>query len=156
MSNSIPAVIGGTNPEVPQGKDSFRARTFWTEHNGPIIPFKDVWPNETGYMNGVVNDTSIWNDIKGGLCRSIDPSGRRMLIAQTPFGNICVFERKPQALDADPVVWVSNTPLEISRSGLLPSGAVSEQSMHIFFKEYASGRTCYQTMVREILERSNA
>lgn len=151
MSNSIPAVIGGTNPEVPQGKDSFRARTFWTEHNGPIVEFKPEWHNGTGYLNNLVTDMSIWVGVENGLCRTVDEHGRRILIAKTAFGNVVVFERKVQHLDADPVVWVSNTPLEISRSSLLPSGAVSEQSMHIFFKEYESGRTGWQTLVRELI-----
>lgn len=152
MSHSIPAVVGGAVPEMPKGQDSFRARTFWTENNGPIIPFDAKWPNETGYMDGLVDDMSMWETIEGGLCRTIDPHGRRVLIAYTPFGNVVVFERKVQALDADPVIWVSNVPVVISRSGLLPSGAVSEQSMHIFFKEWKSGQTGWQGLLTATLK----
>lgn len=71
------------------------------------VEFNANWSNGTGYLNGIVTDTTLSSlHPAGSVLGTTCPHGRPILIIPTAVGNVAVFQRYSDRTD----VLVSNLP----------------------------------------------
>lgn len=91
------------------------------------VEYSTKWENGTGYLDGVVRDTTIVFD-DNGYAKSTTTKGRRMVIVKTVKGNIVIFERYT---DPHSTVVVSNMPGSIGTLFQLDGSLSAEKVRHI-------------------------
>jgi hypothetical protein len=99
------------------------------------VLFDTKWNNGTGYLNGAVHaDLHLKS---GDRAKTIDDFGRKVILIGTDFGNIVVFERHSNQSG----IIVSNMPLELKRSGLMPrDGALGMDDLKTLIGWSGQGR----------------
>jgi len=81
-----------------------------------VVEFDPTWHNGTGYMNGAVHfELPI-----GGMSKSVDEIGRKVILIGTRFGTVVVFQRAKRDYDT----YVYNAPREFERLELLSERAL--------------------------------
>lgn len=90
--------------------------------------FNPAWSNGTGYLDGIVHDQSINDELPvGDIVKFTDDNNRRGIAVKTRYGIAVLFERYcPEGEDRSNVI-VSNLPWEVQP--FLDSGAVSADDM---------------------------
>ena len=96
------------------------------------VSFNPQWPNGTGYLDAVCEEKHLV--VSGQVAKTIDPYGRKVLIAGTKQGPVAIFERYPADLNPFCGVLVANFPFEIDsdKSGF-PHGPISENNINRIF-----------------------
>ncbi len=88
------------------------------------VEFNTNWSNGTGYLNGIVTDTTLSSlHPVGSVLGTTCPAGRAILIVPTAVGNVAVFQRYSDRTD----VLVCNMPEGIRK--LYPDTAHSALSL---------------------------
>lgn len=90
------------------------------------------WENGTDYLNGIVQDQALFDQLEIGERASfVDNHGRRALAICTPMGIACVFERYTD----QPWTLAYHMPLPLVRCGLFDSdsGRLTEESLRTLF-----------------------
>lgn len=91
--------------------------------------FNSAWKNGTGYMDGLVHDQSLMDEMPiGDRVKFEDDHGRRAIAIKTRYGIAVLFERYSPKGDDRSNVIVSNAPWETRP--LLAEGAVSGDDLY--------------------------
>lgn len=106
-----------------------RKSTFINRFNSieRVIPYSSEWENGTGYLGHAVHKDLGLNN--GDVGKSVDQSGRRIIIIGTYFGNVLVFQRHSYPEDNDlpeNMVVVLNGPVKLKQAEMLWGTALSD------------------------------
>ena len=93
----------------------------------PEVEFNSGWSNGTGYMDGIVEGQHAPVLKPGQMIKSVDRSGRRIIVIGTRKGNVAVFDR--YARQEQNGTWVTNAPTGPIFQTLLSGSAVGEAEM---------------------------
>ncbi len=88
--------------------------------------------NGTGCFDYLIDHCTI---AVGKLARSIDVSGRRVILVGTPFGNLVVFDRFQPKFDGTDVISV-NQSLTLSKEGWLKTGTQNMETLKNIFGDH--------------------
>ena len=113
MNNALRVVEVNTEVTSNNSLDQFEMFHKLFNATKKELPYSQEWENGTGYFDGVTNDESL-DGISHGLYKSIDPSGRAMVIVISDHNPVVFFERFTNPLMKKIVI---NVPYELQKYG---------------------------------------
>ena len=92
------------------------------------VPYDPAWSNGAGYFPGIVDAAIPKVELPGDMGKSIDPTGRRIIVIATRFGNVAVYDRYA---GANPIggVYSTSGPKNVVTSVFISGNAVGESEM---------------------------
>lgn len=101
------------------------------------LPYKKSWSNGTGYQDHAVTDPELMNLRPHEFAKSTTPSGRRLIIQNTPCGVLVVFDRFIPEDDKGEGILVWNTTKEgrkfwLENHGIEPGSLEREELLKLF------------------------
>jgi hypothetical protein len=93
------------------------------------VEVKPEWANGTGYFDGVVNASVEGLVSPGDLAKAVDGLGRRIILINTRFGNVAVYDRFSSGDAAAREVFVTNAPMKETIRAFVFGSSVGEEEM---------------------------
>lgn len=98
-------------------------------------PYRAEWENGTGYLNGLMRDISLIDNLEQGkIVKSVRPEGGRILMTKTRVGMVVAFERT----QGGTTFIAHNIPLSLKLYLDLDNGPLNEKDFLDLFGETSS------------------